>query len=416
MRIRYSTNVLFFFLLYLSLLIGFLFNENLNFGSYHDWVRAYVPPINDFSKNFKETILSYEKYGQRHSPIYLIFLSTFIDLGLNLNFVRIIHLHLSLSLIFIFYNCLKLNFPYVEKKYLQLLSFVIFLSPTFRSLSIWPDSRLPGLIFFVLAVYFFLKFLKNNNSKNTWLCSVSLIISSYISPNFSLFSLYFYFFFVKKLSLVNLVLLFIFNLILAIPAFYYLFVLKINFLVAGRTPGIEAASVAMGFNFSDKIMIISSILFFHLIPIFASKNFYYCFVIFFKRNVLMIIVAIIILTYFFNYQVAFTGGGFFFQLSHLLFKNNYLFFGVCLISVTFLFYCIKKNINNLYLIILLVLSNVQNSIYHKYYEPLVLIMFFTLFKNMNVEYFFKSKINLIYLYLFSLVYIFLRILKNQLHT
>ncbi len=39
----------------------------------------------------------------------------------------------------------------VEKNILLLLSLSIFLSPTFRSLAIWPSSRLIGLIFFVIS-------------------------------------------------------------------------------------------------------------------------------------------------------------------------------------------------------------------------------------------------------------------------
>jgi len=231
MREEYWRNI-FFFLLYVSLILGFVWDENLNFGSYPDWTRAYIPAIKDFSINLKETALSYEKYGQRHSPVYLIFLSFFLKLGLNLELIRVVHLHLCLSLIFIFYQCLKINFEDINKKYLQLLSFVIFLSPTFRSLAIWPDSRLPGLIFFVLSIYFFLKFGKNNNTKYAWSCSIAIIISSYISPNFSLFAVYFYFYFLKKFELRKLLLLIIFNIFASVPVFYYLFYLKVNFLVA----------------------------------------------------------------------------------------------------------------------------------------------------------------------------------------
>ena len=162
---KFTNQSLFGLFLYLTLIIGFLYGENLNFGSYYDWLNVYMPPIKDFSLNFKETLLSYDQYGQRHSPIYLIFLSFFLDLGFNFNFIRIIHLHLCLSLILIFYRCLKLNFANVDKKYLQLLSLVLIISPTFRSLSIWPDSRLPGLIFFSLSVYFFIKFTKFNSLK-----------------------------------------------------------------------------------------------------------------------------------------------------------------------------------------------------------------------------------------------------------
>ena len=181
--------------LYLTLIAGFLQAENLNFGSYYDWVNAYNSPIKDFSENFTKTLLNYDQYGQRHSPLYLIILSLFLDLNFSFDQIRFIHLHISLSLIWIFYNCLKLKFHNIDKKYLQLLSLVIFLSPTFRSLSIWPDSRLPGLILFTTSIYYFLKFERFYSIKYAWFSTLSLIISAYVSPNFSVFFLYYFFFF-----------------------------------------------------------------------------------------------------------------------------------------------------------------------------------------------------------------------------
>ena len=156
-------NILLLLFLYLTLIIGFIYGENLNYGAYGDWVGANREPIKDFSNNFTYTFLNYDSYGHRHSPIYLIFLSLFLDLGLDIDQVRFFHLHLCISLIVIFYQCLRLKFTNINNNYLFLLSLIIFLSPTFRSLAIWPDSRLPGLIFFVLTIYFFLKFRKTNN-------------------------------------------------------------------------------------------------------------------------------------------------------------------------------------------------------------------------------------------------------------
>ena len=160
-----NNNVLFSLLLYLSLIIGFIIDENLNHGSYQDWARANILVIWEFSSNFVETFLNYEKLEMRHSPIYLIFLSSLLNLGLDFYQIRFLHMHLSIPLIIIFYKCLKLKFDNINFNSLQLLSLIIFLSPTFRSLSIWPDSRLPGLLFFILSIYFFLKFDKENNLK-----------------------------------------------------------------------------------------------------------------------------------------------------------------------------------------------------------------------------------------------------------
>jgi len=49
-------NIVCFFTLYLSLIIGFLYNENLNYGSYGDWINSNLEPIKDFSSNFLYTL------------------------------------------------------------------------------------------------------------------------------------------------------------------------------------------------------------------------------------------------------------------------------------------------------------------------------------------------------------------------
>ena len=51
----------------------------------------------------------------------------------------------------------------------------------------------------------------------------------------------------------------------------------------------------------------------------------------------------------------------------------------------FIIFLFQKLYSNFLLITLIILSNVQNSIYHKYYEPMFLIIIFTLFKNFEFE-------------------------------
>jgi hypothetical protein len=402
-----------FLILYISLILGFLFNENLNFGSYYDWINVYMPPIKDFSINFYETLLGFEKYGQRHSPFYIIFLSIFYKFGLDFEAIRLIHMHLSLLFVFLFYNCLKLRFKNTDKFSLQLLSMFILISPTFRSLSIWPDSRLPGLILFVLSIYFFLKFLKKGIDKKfkfAFLSAFSLILSSYTSPNFSLFALFYYVFFLKELSNRKFIFLTVISIILALPMFYYIFILEVNFIMAGKTPG-HQGSIAFSFNLSNKILIISSILFFHLFPIIYFLTEQKKFILFVKNKILFFSVIFIVLTYFFDYQINFTGGGLFYQLSFLLFKNNILFYCLTFYALFYICYISSLDKINFSLIFILIISNIQNSIYHKYYEPLILIMVFLLFENLNFNKFFSKKIYLVYIYVAGLLYVVARVVK-----
>ena len=409
-KILTLNNVSFFLFLYLTLIIGFFYGENLNYGSYGDWVGSNREPIKDFANDFTYTLLNFDSYGHRHSPVYLIFLSLFLDLGLDLNQIRILHLHLCISLIVIFYQCLRLIFTNINNNYLFLLSMIIFLSPTFRSLAIWPDSRMPGLIFFVLTIYFFLKFRKTNKLKYSWYTCISLVVSSYISPNFSIFFPYFFFFFLKKIKFKELSFLIIFNFLASLPILYYIFILDVNFLAAG-TPGLNNESINFSFNLSNKLMIISSIIFFHLSPILIMNNFFKQFKNFLLKKMIILIPLVLCLIYFFNYQLSFTGGGIFFILSNLLFNNNYLFYIGSFFFISFLLYIASLNINNFFLLTLLIVSNIQNTIYHKYYEPLILIMFFTLIQYPKVENLLKKRNNILYLYLLSFIYILMRVFK-----
>jgi hypothetical protein len=65
---------LFGVLLYLSLIFGFIFNENLTGGAYNDYA-AHREIIYKFSVNFKETFFQFNKENTRHSPFLLIILS-----------------------------------------------------------------------------------------------------------------------------------------------------------------------------------------------------------------------------------------------------------------------------------------------------------------------------------------------------
>ncbi len=398
--------------LYTSLLVGFFLGEDLNSGAAQDWYKTDYPVIRDLTISIKQTLLNYESYGHRHSPLYLIFLSLFTKIGLSFDLVRFLHLNLSLFLIYYFYKCLVLQFEKVERNIIILLSISIFLSPTFRSLSIWPSTTIIGLIFFLISIYEFLKFKKKQTVGKAYKNFFYLILASYISPNFSLFAVYFFYYYLKKLDFKNVFYLFIFGLVLSIPAFYYVFILGINFISPGSEIGVIQDTNKLSFNISNKILIIGSILFFHLIPLIINKKLILEIIHPLKKTLFSVFMFLIINIYFFNYNLDFTGGGIFLQISNIFFNNNLFFYASCFISLIILGALIKKNFNNFLIIFLLVISNIQYTIYHKYYEPLFLILFFTILDNRFKIKFFEKKINLFYLYLFSFFYIFIRVFKS----
>ncbi|MDC0427487.1 hypothetical protein OAL77_01920 [Candidatus Pelagibacter sp.] len=398
--------------LYITLVFGFYIDENLNFGAMQDWKHTDLPVINDLSFNIKETLLNYNSYGHRHSPVYLIFLSLFKRVGFSFDSIRFLHLNLSLFLIFVFYKCLILKFYKIEKNILLLISLSIFLSPTFRSLAIWPSSRMIGLMFFTISVLEFLRYLETPKKIYMWKNIIFLIISSYISPNFSLFIIFFLHHYLSKKNFKDLIQILLFCFFSSLPAFYYIFILDVNFLIAS-TPGQTLDSViGLSFNLSNKILIISTIIFFQLLPFLANKNFITNFLKLPKKDFLIISIFLIINLYFFNYEINFTGGGIFFQLSNFFFNNNYLFYFISFISLILIANFLKNNISNFLIFFLLIISNIQNTIYHKYYDPFIMILFFTLINNSLSYKFFDNRSKVFYIYYFYLIYILIRIIKN----
>jgi len=369
-------------LLYLSLIVGFAFNENLTGGAHNDYL-AHREIIFKFSTNFIETFLQFDKESTRHSPFLLIILSFFNKIGFSDFFIRIINLHFLLLIILFFYKCLEIKFNNRNNINIYLISLLLFLSPTFRSLSIWPDSRLYGILFFVISIYFYLNFIKEKNKRKKYkfalLNTVFLCLASYFSPNFCLFVFFFllYFFNYYKISKCFFIIILI-NFFLSIPALYYVFFLKIFFFLA---PVSTAGKSLIALNPANKIILISSIFLFHYIPFFfVTKNKYKI-----NLNHLLILgLGFIICINFFNYELHFTGGGIIYKLSNLLFNNNFFLYFFSFIGFLLIFILCINNKNNFLLVLLVILGNPQLEIYHKYYEPMLLIMFFTLF-NVNFD-------------------------------
>ena len=192
--------VILFSILFFSLLISFIIGENSTGGAILDYTNQ-KKASQAFAENFLETFLNYDDFKTRHSPLLIIFLSFFEKLNIQDNVIRLIHLHLSLLLPLSFGLILSAKYKFIDKKYFN-TCWNNFLSPTFRSLSIWPDSRLLGLVF-LFSIYFFLKFQNTHKFKYCILNVCLCILSSYISPNFAGFSIYFFYkflFFIKTVQ------------------------------------------------------------------------------------------------------------------------------------------------------------------------------------------------------------------------
>ena len=371
-------------ILYGSLFAGFFLNENAT-GGMVDW--SYNKElIEGFDNNFKETFSS---YNNRHSPIFYIVYAFLHKSNLNFDLFRFLHVNFALLLIFYFYKCLLIKFEDVNKITLFTLSSLILLSPNIRTFSIWPQPIIIGTILFLVSIYYYLKFKKSNDEnekfKYALLNTFFLVLSAYISPNIAIFIIFFLYNFIIYFKLSKKIfLIIILNLFLSLPAFYYLFALEkyLNFFHSVSSYG-TPNYLGLSFNFSNKILIISSIIFFHIIPFLITK----AFIInlnFYKKKIFFSFIILIFFSFFiytFNFEASFGGGGIFFKISNYLLNNNIIFYFFSFISIFLIFQLSYSNFNNFLLFLILILINPQLSIYHKYYDPIILILVFTIFSS-----------------------------------
>ena len=407
--------IIFFTVYYIFFITAFYISEDSTGGAFNDYI-GYKNLINLFINDFKETFLTFDQYGERHSPVTIILLSQFYKTGLSDELIRFFFFNTSIISVIFFYKCLKIKFQDTKTNYLFLIALTFFLSPIVRSLSVWPDSRIFGFLFFIISVYFYLKyFYLKKKIIYSYLNLFFLALASYFSLNFCLFGVYFFFKFFKDLHINKKIFHYlIISFVLIFPAFYYLFILDVFFIDPGLTPGneINSLGISNSLNFSNKILIISSIIFFYSLPfIFYLKKFFLLKNLYLKEIFILLVFSLINI-YLFNYKIEFTGGGIFFKISNFLFDNNLFFFCISIYSILFIFVLFKpiKNLNNFLILFILLISNPQLSIYHKYYDPLLLFLFFTIFEiNINKDYF--GLRNILILNVFCISFLVMNFLK-----
>ena len=362
--------------LYVSLLIGLYLNEDNLGGAAHDSMHHFK--ISEkFSENFFKTFNEFGNIEQtRNSPIFWIFLSFFSKL-FSYKSIQFLNTILIIPLTYFFFKCLKIKYKGVKLLHLAFLSSFLFLSPSLRSLIIWPYSLSWGLFFFVISIYFFLKYENNLNLFNSLKIISSLAIASYIYPSFAVFYLFYIYKIFKNQNIKTFFLVIFLSLVISLPCFYYI----LSRDVISSFQGSQGFNVSLNqsFNLSNKILIISTICFYILLPIINFKRIFEKILEIKKRKIYLIIIFCFVNFYFFNFPHSFLGGGFFHKVSNFLFGNNILFFLFSIFSILYLFSISDEKFENYLLLIILILYNPQLTIYIKYFDPLVFIIFLTLF-------------------------------------
>ena len=385
----YYISIFLFF--YFTLIIGFLYGEDSSGGAVYDF-NIHLKTINFFSDSILNGLKNYNKYQNAHSPIFIIFLKYILSHSEIIG--RFFYLNICVLVPLIFFKSI------VQKAKVNLifafyLSQFFFLSPYFRSSAIWPGDENLAILFFLLSVYFYIKFFNtiSEKEKTKYMIYniVLLAIAAYWRPIYSLFSIFFFFeFILQKFKLKNLLLYLLLSIIFSLPALYYVFILKINFF----------NSYIENYNLINSLALMYTVLLYYLVPFifFSFKDIKVNYL-----NVFFTILFSLVIFKFFSYETT-TGGGIFFRVQNILYKDNFFFTIIFALSFFLCNQILEINkIKNLIIIGILLFFEIDTHFYQETYDPLFLICVFLLFDIKIVKNFFNDqilkKINFLFIYL-----------------
>jgi len=408
---------IFLIILYFSLIVGFYYGEDSLGASLSDYL-GLLYLTDNFKNNFIYNLLNYDDLGHRQSPFFYILNSIIFNFGEIGR--RIFFFHIFLLIPIYFYKCLKIKFKNISKDYLKLFASIILLFPTVRSYAIWPDPHLLGVLFFIISTFYYLKFKTNIKPfRNALLNTFFLSLAAYASPNFGVFVIFFFFEFLKKFSFSKKIYtIFILNIILAFPFFFYIFYLNVNFIFNNTGWDIGKNFYSLN-NISNKIIIIISLFLFYLFPLILTKfrkfnfqlkklsiNFYFSAMVY------------IFIIFFFNfeesYKLTYSGGGFFYNLSYFLFQNNFLLFFLSFFAYLYLLKIFKFDKSNFILFLCLILSNPQVTLWQANFSPTIFFLILLLFRGVINEKYLNLKTLIISYSYFFLYLVFNIVIRNVL--
>ncbi len=393
-----------------SFIFGFINLEDSLGGAKQDF-DSYEIYIWNFYNDFQETLANFglnkinETYKIRNLPTFYILSSGILTLGFDISHLRYFNLISLFITIIFFYLCLNLKFKNIKPETIFFLISCLLLSPTIRSLINYPYPFIWGICFFTISIFYFLKFqlIQNNFFKNSILCVIYLAISSYFTPNFSVFILYFFYFFYLKFKFnKNFLLIIIISFILSLPAISLL-ILNDFYIFRGE---IFPVTSLEKFNFFNKLIIISSFLVMFFIPFITFEKIVSSNLknkLFNIRFYLLIIFGLICI-FFFDFKLG-AGGGIFFQISNILLKNNLLLFLSFIIFLVIFYTFNLFTVNNLSILMILILYNLQYTIFYKYFDPLIIFVYLFFMNNFNFDekYLNSSAKKLYFLYIIFLL-------------
>ena len=399
-----KSGVLLFLLCTISLFVGLYFNEDAGGGGTRaDFINTW-----GYVQALKQNIFIDSSKWTRLLPLHYLFISFLDGIIKNEFLLRGVYCLISLLVPYLFYLNLKLKYPTINKNILLSLASIVLILPYYRSSSIWPNPHVTALIFFLLSTYFFIKWEAKKNFKIDFhliLHIIVLAIAVYTRRYYVIFFLYFIVCFFKNLKFSDFTVICLLILLLSLPGFWIIYQYPYYLTYSG-----------FSLKFYNSILINSSIMSFYLIPLFLpallgnfkiefkNKRFYII-------SFIIIAAVVFFMSLFFSYNPR-LGGGYILKLSNLLIDGNLLFYLSSIIGFFMLFYISKENLLNLFMIFLIFLMFSNQMILQKYFEPMLIFIFFLIFHSKIPEKFLQNLKNIIFLYSYILIFLITAIIND----
>ena len=387
------TNKLLFVFLSFSLLVGLYFGEDSSGGG----------TILDFNSTFPmvENPFSFRDDINWHFPLHYYIAGFFYNISGSLNFLKFSFVFLCFFVPILFYVSLRNKYQKINKNNLFLFSLILFLIPSLRTSAIWPNSHFTATLFLIASIIYFIKWEEEKKfhsiTANLFLTITLMSLAVYTRQLYALIFLFFVFIFFKKLEFKTFCKTSLLILLFALPGIY----MVLNW------P--KTLTLSFDLRIYNSILVNASIISFYLIP-------FYFFYLWSEKKIdykaaIFSIISVLILSFFFDYNYK-LGGGAFIKLSMLLLNNFYLFYLTSIAGIYILFILCKDNFANFTLTSLIIFGFSATILPQKYFEPMMLILFFTIYNSDLFVNILKDKKKIIYSFIYFAIYLLSAILND----
>ena len=390
-----------YLLFYITFIFSFIFGENSSGGSLNDSLimQTYQDQV---GANVQNGITFFIETKMVHSPLFYIIKST-LENFLNKLTSDLIFLTLSFLIPIIFYSILKKQFRGLDKNLLFAISLVLYFSPYLRSSAVWATNDNLGLLFFVLSLSKLLTFTKkkDNSLKDIFLSFFYLIIATYIRQYYIIFAVGYVVLLFTKIDIKTFFYIVIFNFFLLIPWILYSY----NYLQFNSEYALK------GFAKPDlifSVLVFFTMYFFYILPFFfQSENYTKIKKLYNSKKIFFFIITIIYFLFFLYYDLPQNeyGGGIIYKISQL-FDSKLFFMFLSYIGALLILLTINLNFKNFFILFLLCLMFPFAIIYQKYYDPLIIIIFFGMIEsNLIFDNISLKKINIVFIFTYFIIFL-----------